>query len=169
MESVRKLESTIAQWYEKAPHLPVKGRVWLTQNVWWICLVGLVLGVFGVLSVLAVTLLGSAAISVYGGAAGVVVGSLAFIAVLVALAFSILLLIVLGMAIIPLRAGKKKGWDLLFISALLGVASTVVGFLLSFNLGSLLTGLLWAVITGYFLFEIHSYFRVDRLEIKRDA
>lgn len=169
MESIRKLESTVAQWYEQAPHLPMKGRVWLAQNIWWIALVGLALGAFGVLSVLTVTFWASTAIGVYGGAAGVAVGSLAFLAVLIALAFSIILLVLLALAIAPLKAGKKKGWDLLFISALLSLASTVVGFLLSFNFGSLLVGLLGTAITGYFLFEIHSYFKVDRLEIKRGA
>ncbi|MNH50016.1 hypothetical protein D3C85_1242800 [compost metagenome] len=169
MDSVRKLEYTVAQWYEKAPHLPVKGRVWLAQNVWWIGLVGLALGAFGVLSVLAVTFWASTAIGLYGGAAGVVIGSLAFIAVLVALAFSIVLLAILGMAIAPLKAGKKKGWDLLFISALLSVASTVIGFLLSLNFGSLIIGLFGTAVMGYFLFEIHSYFKVDRLEIKRNS
>lgn len=169
MESIRKLESTVAQWYEKAPHLPVKGQVWLAKNIWWIGLIGVVLGAFGVVSVLAVTFWASTAIGVYGGAAGVVVGSLAFVAVLVALVFSILLLVLLAMAIMPLKEGKKKGWDLLFICVLLNLASTVVGFLLSFNIGSLLAGVISVAITGYFLFEIHSYFKVDRLEIKHGA
>ncbi|MNR22145.1 hypothetical protein D3C85_1390850 [compost metagenome] len=169
MESIRKLEYTVAQWYEKAPHLPVKGQVWLAQNIWWIGLVGLVIGAFGVLSVLAVTFWASTAIGVYGGVAGAIVGSLAFIAVLIALAFSIVLLALLGMAIAPLKAGKKKGWDLLFISALLSLASTAVGFLLSFNFGSLIVGLFGTAVMGYFLFEIHSYFKVYRLEIGRDA
>jgi hypothetical protein len=168
MESIRKLEYMIAQWYSRAPHLPVKSQIWLAQNVWWIGLIGLALGSFGVLSVLAVTFWASTAIGLYGGVAGVVAGSLAFIAVLVALGFSIVMLALLGMAIAPLKAGKKKGWDLLFISALLSFASTVVGFLLSFNPGSLIVGLFGSVVMGYFLFEIHSYFKVDRLEMKRD-
>lgn len=169
MESIRKLELVVAQWYENVPHLPVRGRVWLAQNIWWIGLVGLILGAFGVLSVLSLTFWASTAIGIYGGPVGVAVGSLAFIAVLVALVFSIVLLVLLGMAIAPLRDGKKRGWDLLFISALLSFASTVIGFLLSFNFGSLLVGLLGTAVTGYFLFEIHSYFKVDGLEIKRGA
>lgn len=169
MESVRKLEYTIAQWHEKMPHLPVKSQVWLAQNIWWIGLVGLVIGSLGVLSVLAVTFWASTAIGLYGGVAGAVVGSLAFIAVLVALALSILMLALLGMAIVPLKAGKKKGWDLLFISAMLSLASTVIGFILSFNFGSLIIGLFGTAVMGYFLFEIYSYFKVDRLEIKRNS
>lgn len=169
MESIRKLESTVAGWYEKAPHLPLGGRKWLAENVWWIGLVGLVLGVIGVWSVLAVTFWASTALTIYGGVAGAVVGSLAFVAVLIALAFSIVLLVLLGMAIMPLKAGMKKGWNLLFISALLSLASTVVAFLLSWNLGSFVMGLLSTAISGYFLFEIRSYFKTSGVEVKRGA
>lgn len=169
MESVRKLEAMVVEWFESVPHLPVKGREWLAQNIWWISLIGVALGAFGILSVLAVTFGVSTVISIYGGPVGVVVGSLAFIAVLVALAFSIFVLVLLAIAILPLRAGKKKGWDLLFISMLLCGASVVVGFLLTFNFGSLLVGAVSTAAFAYFLFEIRSYFKVDRLEIKRGA
>lgn len=166
MESIRKLESVVAQWYEKAPHLPVNGQIWLAKNIWWIGLVGVALGIFGVFGVLAVTFWASTAIGVYGGVIGAVAGSLAFIAVLVALAFSILLLVLLAIAVMPLKEGKKKGWDLLFICGLLNFASTIIGFLLSLNIGSLLAGLMSVAITGYFLFEIRSYFKSDGSDSK---
>lgn len=169
MESVRKLEAMMAEWFLKAPHMPVKGREWLAQNIWWISLVGVALGAFGILSVLAVTFGVSTIISIFGGPVGVVVGTLAFIAVLIALAFSIFVIVLLAIAIVPLKDGKKKGWDLLFISMLLSVASVVVGFLLTFNFGSLLFGAVSAAIFAYFLFEIRSYFKADRLEIRRGA
>lgn len=169
MESVRKLETIVAEWFRNAPHLSLRGREWLAQNIWWISLIGVALGTFGILIVLAATFGVSTVISVYGGPVGVVVGSLAFIAVLITLAFSIFVIVLLAIAVMPLRTGKKKGWDLLFISMLLSVASVVVGFLLTFNLGSLLVGVVSAAIFSYFLFEIRSYFRVDGLEIKRGS
>jgi hypothetical protein len=165
MKDISKLETLVASWYKDLPHLPKPGQKWLAQNVWWLALVGVILGAMGVFGVLSVTLFASAALVAIGGGYGAVVGSVAFIAVLVFLALAVVCLVLTGMAVTPLKAGHKKGWNLLFIVALINVASLIISFLGSFNLLGLVWGLLMTAVGVYFLFEIRSYF----IEVKSSA
>lgn len=165
METVHKWEKTIAGWYKGAPHLPKGGQKWLADNVWWLAVIGAVLGALGAFGVLGTTLfLGSVLTGLgfaYGGVAGVTAAGLAgvaFIVVLISIAVLVIQTVLLAMAVSPLKVHKKRGWDLLFITALVGVASVVISNVLSFNLPGLVWGLLWAAVGAYFLFEIHGYF-----------
>jgi hypothetical protein len=158
MSEVNKIEALVASWYKNVPHLPKGGQKWLAENVWWLALVGLLLGGMAVLGTIAVTFFASAALIALGGAAGAVVGGVAVVATLVFLALSIVSLILIGLAISPLKTGAKKGWTLLFITALVNVLAIVIDFLFTFNLFGLVWGLLMAAVGGYFLFEIRSYF-----------
>lgn len=168
MDSVRKLEVMAAAWYKDMPHLPAKGQKWLADNIWWLTLVSVVIGAIGVVQVLAATLFVGAWV---GGIAGGVLGSvalsgLALFVVMLSLALAIVSLIVSALAIRPLRAKQKKGWLLLFITLLIGVLSTVVGFLFQWNFSSFIAGIIFAAIGGYFLYEIRSYFGQVRVHKK---
>lgn len=165
MESIHKLEKTVAGWYKNVPHLPAGGQKWLADNVWWIVLVGLVLTVLAIFPMIAAVLFAGAVVgglgAAYGGAygaAGVALTGTLLLAAWVAIAFLLFEAILLGLAISPLKAHKKKGWDLLFILALINVLSVVVSGLIGFNLMSLIWGLLWAAVGAYFLFEIRGHF-----------
>jgi len=159
METVHKLEQTVASWYKGLPHLPENGRKWLATNVWWLVLIGVILSALSVITLLFGTLLAGALFAGVAGAAGAAVGGLLILGVLVTLAMSVVMVVLGGMAISPLKAMQKKGWTLLFVLFLLEVAATVASGLLSYNFLGLIWGLLWVAVGGYFLFEIHDYYK----------
>ena len=158
MESLKNLETMVASWYKSAPRLPKNGQKWLAENAWWLTLVGVILGTMGIISVLMATLVAGTILVGVGGAVGAAVGGIAFVAVLLSLAFAIVDMIIAAMAISPLKAMQKKGWSLLFLVALVNVLSLLVTFLFQLNLFGLLWGLLFAAVGGYFLFEVRDYF-----------
>lgn len=158
MESLRNLETMVASWYKGMPHLPKNGRQWLAENAWWLVLIGVILGTFGILSVLLATLFAGTLLAGYGGPVGAAIGGLAFVIVIISLAFAVVDMVFSAMAIAPLQAMRKKGWSLLFLVSLINVLSLLVSFLFQLNLFSLIWGLIFAGIGGYFLFEIRDYF-----------
>jgi hypothetical protein len=162
MESISKLETTVASWYKSMPHLSEAGRKWLAENVWWIALVGVILGVLGIWGILTILFFTSAVLTGFGGIAGAAVTGVLWIATFVGLLFSVLDLVLTGVAINPLKAQLKKGWTLLFVVLLINVASAVVGFLFKYNLIELIWSLLTSAAVGYFLFEIRSHFVAAR-------
>lgn len=157
MEYIRKLENTIAGWYKNMPHLPVNGQKWLAQNAWWLVLIWVILGAFGIFSLLMATFFASAFLSGFGPV-GAVVGGLALIAVTIALLFGIVNVVLGAVAVSPLKMMQKKGWTLLFVVALLNVAAEVLAFLFDLNIFALVWGLLFVAVGAYFLFEIRGYF-----------
>lgn len=158
MNSVEKLEITIAGWYKGLPHLPGDVRKWLAENVWWITLVGVVFGAFSVLGMLFFSLLAGAALTAIAGGLGAIAGIAIFLSVLFTVLLGAVSLVLAGMAINPLKAMQKKGWTLLFWVLLIGAATVIVTNLLSATFIGLIWGLLWAAVGGYFLFELRSYF-----------
>lgn len=157
MEYVRKLETVVAKWYKNMPHLPANAQKWLAQNAWWLILVWVVLGAFGIFSLLMVTFFAGAFLSNFG-TVGATIGGLAVLTVTLALLFSIVNVVLGIMAINPLKLMRKKGWTLIFVIVLIHVVAEVVSFLFSYNAFSLVWGLLFAAVGAYFLFEIHDQF-----------
>ncbi len=159
METVHKLEQTIATWYKSLPHLPENGRKWLATNVWWLTLIGVILSALGLLGLLFGTLLVGVFFTGVAGVAGAALGGLLFFGALVTVVLGGISVVLGGMAITPLKAMQKKGWTLLFILMLIEAASMVVSNGLSYNIMALVWGLLWAAVGGYFLFEIRDYYK----------
>ncbi len=158
METVRKIEEKVASWYKSAPHLPADVTRWIATNVWWLALIGLIFGVFGVLSLVSIMFFAGAVLTGIGGAVGAAIGGIAFMLGLISLLFSIIILVLLATAIQPLKAGSKKGWNILFLIMLLEVASLAFPLLFTFDVFGTLWGLLWAAVGGYFLFEVRQHF-----------
>lgn len=158
MEIINKLENMIAEWYKGLPHLPKNGQQWLAKNVWWIALIGVILGVMGIFTVLAATLFAGAVLTAAGGVAGAAVAGFAMIVIWAYLAVAVVSLIITVMAISPLKAMKKRGWTLIFMTVLLEAVAQVVYFLFDYNFFGLVWGLLMSAVTAYFLFEIRSFF-----------
>ena len=157
MESVRKLEETMASWFKNVPHLPSGGQKWLADNIWWLALIGAVLGAISFLSIISATFLGSALLMGYGGVAGVVVAGAAFIAVLISLASLGLLTVLMFMAVTPLKEHKKKGWELLFISEVASFLFAILGVVFGASSG-LIGTIIGAAIGFYLLYEIRGHF-----------
>lgn len=140
------------------PILSRTNQAWLATNVWWLALIGVILGAVGVFGVLGVTLATGVVLVAVGGVYGAILSSAILIAVLLFLALAITCLVLTALAISPLRAGNKKGWTLLFAVALINVVALALNFFTSFDFFSLVWGLLMTALGGYFLFEIRSYF-----------
>ena len=157
MENLGKLEKMVAGWYKDVPHLPENGRRWVAENLWWLTLVGVILGAIGAFIALSALLTGAVILGVSGNL-GVSVGGMIFAAVLLTLVFSITNVIIAACAIAPLKSMKKLGWLLLFVIALINVVSLVIGLIFNQNLFSFLYGLLFAAVGGYFLFEIRGFY-----------
>jgi len=158
METVKKLEVTIASWYKSMPHLPKKGQEWLAVNAWWLTLIGVILGALAVVNILFFSLLAGAFLTAIAGPIGAAAGGIVIIGVLISLALGIACVVLGSMSINPLKALKKKGWTLLFVLLLLEVAAIVISDVLSFNLFALIWQLVWAAVAGYLLFEIRGFF-----------
>ena len=158
MESLQKLEVMVAAWYKDMPHMPENGRKWLATNAWWIVLVGTILGAIGLSSAFMGLMIAGAMLVGFGGAVGAAITGIAFLAVTVSLAFSILDIVLGAIAISPLKAQRKRGWDLLFLIMLLNVVAALVAFLFGFNVFQLVWTLLFTAVGAYFLFEARPYF-----------
>jgi hypothetical protein len=162
MESLRNLETMVASWYKGVPHLPTYGQKWLAENAWWLVLIGVILGSFGILMVLGGMMIAGSLLAGYGGVVGAAVGGLAFLIVAVSMAFAVVDMIISAIAISPLKAMQKRGWSLMFLASLINVLSLLVSFLFQLNLMGLIWGLLFAAVGGYFLFEVRDHFHVER-------
>lgn len=158
METIHKLEATMAGWYDKAPHLTKNGRDWIARNIWWIALVGVILGALGIVALAMTLLVGTALLGGTLGIIGLAAGAVATTATLISLVFTIAIVAIEAAAIRPLKARMKRGWELLFIAALVSAASLVVDLLFSGNLGGLIVGAIGLAIVGYVLFEIRTHF-----------
>ncbi len=171
METVAKIEAAFAAQYKKAPHLPKDGQKWLAANMWWIVLIGAILGALGIVSILGALSVAWLGLSLGGAflgglpgmAVGTAIGGVLLLTTLVSLALYIAEVVLLGMAVSPLKAMKKqRGWDNIFLVVLLNVAVMVVINVLTFNLSGLVFGLLWMAIGTYFLFEVRDRFMGKR-------
>jgi hypothetical protein len=157
VKDLNRLEETIGAWFKGLPHLPENGRKWVAENLWWLTLIGVILGAIGAFTVLSALLTGAMILGV-SGSLGVSAGGMIFTALLLTLAFSVANVIIAAFAISPLKSMKKLGWSLLFLIALINVASLIIGFIFNQNVISLIYGLLFAAVGGYFLFEIRDFY-----------
>lgn len=169
METIRKLETTMAGWYKGMPHLPAEGRKWLAQNIWWITLIGVICGVIALVGVIFLTLFAGAALTLIAGGFGAAMGVVIFLGALASILLGVVCVVLGGMAINPLKAMQKKGWTLLFDTLLIQAVVIIVTHVLSFNLMALLWNLLWVAVGGYFLFEIRESFGASEVKKKTKA
>jgi hypothetical protein len=137
------------------PHLPKGFTKWLAENSWWLTIVGVVFSVIGAFGLLAAMTAGSALMVVVGAPA---LGGMFFISTLISLIGIGVSVVAEVMAITPLKAMKKRGWDLMFFVLLVSVAMGLLGSLLSANVGGILFGLIGAAIGAYVLLELKHYF-----------
>lgn len=162
MKQVRELEKKLSEWYKGAPHLPKEAQQWLADNVWWLALIGAVLSALGLFVVIP-ALLGALALttgfapyagySYYPNAIG-----LAWLGIAVSIVSYIITGVLLALSVNPLKAKLKKGWEFIFLSYLVNFALGIAGALVTLNIFGVFGPIIGAVIGGYFLFEIYSYF-----------
>ncbi|MDB5186812.1 MAG: hypothetical protein JWM07_284 [Candidatus Saccharibacteria bacterium] len=158
MDYLKKIEAYVAPWYRNVPHLPEGGQRWLADNIWWIVLAFVILGAFGVLSLLTVAFVGGALLTAFGGAVGATLGGLAMLFALVTLSLAIANLVIGALAINPLKNRQEKGWTLLLMASVISAGAAVLALLLAFDLFSFIRDMMFVALGGYLLFEIRRYF-----------
>lgn len=158
MEFIKKCEITIAGWFAQAPHMSTSGRTWLAKNIWWMALVGAIIGAVGLVITMIGTLFAGALLSTFGGFVGALVAAPLILAVLITSAVAIATVVLLFVAVSPLKKGQRRGWTLLFIAVLLQVAVEALTLILTFNIFEVVWGLLFTAIAAYFLFEIREQY-----------
>lgn len=148
------VEKQLEKLYKDIPSLPESWRKWLATYSWVFTLIGAVLATFAVLGLL--SLLGIfSAFSVFGGVAAVGYALFAWLAL-----FALIFTTVLSyMAVSPLKAMKKAGWDLLFYVEVFYLVYGVIDWLSSPSyVGGLLSTLIGAFVGFYVLFQVREYF-----------
>lgn len=158
MDTVVKLEKLVAGWYEAMPHLPKSGQQWLVKNIWWIALVGAIIGTMSLCMALFGTFFAGLLLSSFGGVIGAAVAAPIIFVALVSSAVAIVTVVLTFMAVSPLKTQQKRGWTLLFITVLMQVAVQALTLVFTFNLFEVVWGLLFTAIGAYFLFEVRSSF-----------
>lgn len=132
----------VGDYFKKLPELPKGGRDAVVSITPWLALVFGLLGIataavgLGIFTFLA-------PIAMITGTRGAGAG---FIIVLLGLISSVLLL----MAFPGTKSRKEKGWKLVYYSEVVGLVADIVSLSLS--------GVLFALIGFYFLYQIRSYY-----------
>ena len=157
MESLKKLEDIIAGVLKPLPHLPADWRKWISENIWWITLVGVVVDGLAALGIYqAATYVNQ--LTSYFAIAGVTTASGWTTPMMISIAFFVLSAVIMAMAITPLKEMKKKGWDLMFMATIVSVVASIFNYGYGDIVTSIIGSAIGAVIGMYFLFEIRSHF-----------
>lgn len=163
MESITRMERKLANWYRGMPDLPHSGRVWLATNAWWVVLIGVILTVLALVVAIPLFFASIALTSTvspyasynsyYPAALG-----LAWVGLAVNIIGMIVTAVLYAMAVNPLKARSKKGWNYLYWAVLINLVLNVVGSIAVFSFVGAFAALLGAFISGYILFEVRDQF-----------
>ena len=145
---VKELLKPLKDVYAKAPALPTNARDVLVSIAPWLALV------FGVLAVLA-GIGGLGLFTAFSPLAYMYAGAGFSVLLLVSAVVAIAEGVIMVLAFAPLKARKVRGWNLLVISEVLAVASSVV----SLRVGDVISALIGAAIAMYILFQVESYYK----------
>lgn len=148
MNYLHQLSKTLDPYFAKLPNLP-KGATDLIVNFApWLSLIFGVLAILGGVAAFGLLSVVSPFAAVSGAGQYAVTGLLASLVLLVQGVIELL-------AFSPLKARKQKGWNLLFISLVLSVVSSV--FYL--NVYSVVSSVFWALVGYYFLYQVKNHYK----------
>jgi len=157
-ESIKKLEDMIDGWLKPLPHLPADWRKWISENIWWITLVGVILDGFAALAIYQTASYVNQFSNLLSAVGAANPSGWTF-PMMVSIALFVLTAVIMAMAIAPLRVMNKKGWDLLFLATIVSVVASVFNYGSGSIVMSVIGAAVGAVIGMYFLFEIRSHFK----------
>ena len=155
MQYADSVANTVAKWMKDVPHLPKEFTKWLAENAWWLTIIGVAFSAFGILGLLTAMTAGSVVLTAVGATA---YSGMFLVSSIISVVGYGAAIVLQAMAISPLKAMKKRGWDLMFLSLLVSVALGVLGSLLSVNILGVLLGLVGAAIGAYVMLELKHYF-----------
>lgn len=154
---MKQLENTLNNWLgSKAPvQLPATVKQTLVKYIPYLALLGALLTALAVLGLVQALFFTTNAVW-YGVSLQVNNGGVG--TAMVVLWLSLLVVAVeaalYAMAFMPLKARRKKGWNMLYWVTLLGAAYALLSLLLDGRVGSFLFSLLSCVVGLYILFQI---------------
>ncbi len=164
MKAVKDIENKLGDLYKGAPAMPDSSKESLA-NAWpWIALV------FGVLQLLAAWFVWGViasveklytATNIYTAYTGVNYGLSSMDKLFIYLGAVMLVVdgVILLMAYGPLKNRARRGWDLIFLAALLNLAYAVVSlFIQDRGVGSFIGSLIGSAIGFYLLFQVRDKF-----------
>jgi hypothetical protein len=162
MDIINKIDKQLREWYALAPHLPYNGHLWFAQNVWWLVLIGVIIGGVGVLGLVLVALFGGIFLGVAVFLFSAKFGGFILLLAALAVAVSGISIVIAGLAIAPLKAQQKKGWTLLLIAMLLSTVLVTLADMIAGDGSAVIKDLLGAAVGLYFLYEIRAHFMNEK-------
>lgn len=166
METVKKLETKLEDVFKDLPPLPAKAKETLAQIWPWLALISGVLQLAAAWALWRLTRVVDAIndlanyYSTYYTTTRV--GLSAYDKTVIYLGIAVLVAdaVILLMAFSPLKARSKKGWDLLFLGALLNVGYSVVSiFINGRGVSSFIFSLIGSAIGFYLLYQVKDKFK----------
>lgn len=162
---IEKLEVMIDGWLKPLPRLPISFKKWVSENLWWIVLIGVILSSLGLLAMIGslatiISLLGG--VSYFGFRMASLYTGWHVFASVISLLFMAGTIVLTAMSISHLKVGKKKGWTLLFLVLLLQSVAVIVNAILTYSVVSFIIGIIVGAVClaigAYLLFELRAYF-----------
>ncbi len=153
MQYVEPVAKYMKNLFKDLPHLPKGLTKWLAENAWWLTLIGVILGAIAV-----VTTLGALGVVSLVATVFVPVVGIALVGVLISLLVLAAVVALQAMAIKPLQDMKRRGWELLFLAAMVSGAGGVLADLVRYNIFGAVFSALGFAIAAYVLLELERYF-----------
>jgi hypothetical protein len=151
MNTINNLTKTLDEYYAKIPALPKGIKDFLAKIAPWLALI---FGILAILSAINIFTGMTTLNKIAGYAVFAAMGSNLYIMLIVSAVVALLQGILEVMAFSPLKAGKAKGWNLLFYTLLLGLISAFV----TLNISSIIGSIVETLIGYYFLYQIKTYY-----------
>jgi hypothetical protein len=144
--------------YKNAPALPTGARDWIANNSYWLAAVGGILGLWGAYSLWQLARWGSN-LAQYTNEGSLYYGTAFSPLIWLVLAVVVVQAVIMLLAVGPLKAHRKSGWNLLFYSALLSVVTAVLYLIMDgYGIGNAISSLIGCAVALYFLFQVRSHF-----------
>lgn len=157
-DAIKKIEQRLADLHKNLPHLPLNGRKWLADNIWWIILIGAIATGIGVFALVLLTLLGGVFVAGAAFLFSAKFGGLALLLAVLIVGLTVLNLVVSIMAITPLRAHMRNGWLLLSASLIISFIAAVLTDVIKQDAAAIIKEVIFLAIGMYVIFEIRNYF-----------
>lgn len=166
MKAVRDIEKLFIKWHKQSPiNLPEGGRKWISENAWWLVIVGVIVSAIAAIQMVRTALWADSVvrqIQDFSAAFGVTtpgIGGEHMVGLWISILTLAAVVALQVKAIQPLKEMKRAGWDLLFLGMLVSTVGATLSSLVQGEIVSAVIGLaIGLVIGGFILFEIRDKF-----------
>lgn len=160
MSKIDAIDTWIGNLYRDAPHLSSDAQHWLGKRLWWLTVIGVIVGILAIVAAiglvifaLAVNLLPLPGLS------------MAWTSVILSAAVAIGMPLISGtlimaLAIQPLHARDRRGWRTLLLAVLVATLLGVIANAMWLNTSGVIASIIIAILGLYLLYEVKEYFLV---------